>query len=184
MKTTISESKKKMEGAIKSLNAELDKVRTGKATASVFDGVKVDYYGQPTPLKNIAGIATPEANQITIQPYDPTSLKAIEAAIIAANLGFNPNSDGNILRIIVPSLTEERRKEFVKQAGKAGENAKTAIRNVRRESNEQIKKMEKSKEISKDEMHDGLQEIQDLTDAFIKKVDQLVSEKEKDILTI
>ena len=173
-----------MDTAVGKLNADLAKVRTGQASLSIFDGVTVDYYGTPTPINQVAGMANPEPNLITIQPWEPSMIGELEKAIFAANLGLTPNNDGSIIRITVPQLTEERRKEYVKEAHRLGELAKTVVRNIRREVNDQIKKMEKDKEISQDIMHDGLDQVQKITDKNVNQIDKLVSDKEKDILTI
>ena len=178
------DAKKRMSDAIKKLAGELAKVRTGRASLNIFDGVRVDYYGTPTPINQVAGLANPEANLITLQPWDTNLIGQIEKAILAANLGLTPGNDGSIIRISVPPLTEERRKEYVKQAHKYGETTKTAVRNVRREVNDAIKALEKSKDISQDQMHTNLDEIQKITDAEVKRIDQMVKDKEDEILTI
>lgn len=178
------EAKNHMQKTVKKFSEDLAKVRTGRASANVFDGVKVDYYGQPTPLNQVAGIAIPEPNLITIQPWETSILPDIEKAILAANLGMTPNSDGQMLRISVPPLTEERRKEFVKQIHDLAENAKIALRNQRRDSNDQVKKLEKSKDISEDQMHDGLDEIQKITDKATESIDERMKAKEKEIMEI
>lgn len=179
-----TEAKTRMGQAVKKLSGDLAKVRTGRASLSIFDNVKVDYYGAPTPINQLAGMANPEPNLITIQPYDASQLGEIEKAILAANLGYTPNNDGNMIRIVIPPLTEERRREYVKQAHSLGENTKTAIRNVRREINDGLKKLEKSKEISQDQMHTGLDEIQKITDGKVGEVDKMVKDKEQEIMTI
>jgi ribosome recycling factor len=173
-----------MDQTIKKFASDLAKVRSGRASLSIFDGVMVDYYGTPTPIAQVAGLANPEPRLITIQPWEPRIIGDIEKAILAANLGLTPGNDGTIIRISVPELTEERRKEYVKQAHKLGEAAKNAVRGVRRDINDTIKKMEKDKEISQDEMHSGLDEIQKITDKEIQTIDDLVSKKENDIMTI
>lgn len=176
-------AKERMSKAVKKFAGDLAKVRTGRASLSIFDGVMVEYYGTPTPINQVAGIANPEPSMITIQPWDASILGAIEKSILAANLGFTPSNDGSMIRISVPPLTEERRKEYAKQAHQLGESSKTAIRNVRREVNDDIKKMEKDKEISQDDMHRGLDEIQKITDAQVKKIDEMVTEKENEIMS-
>jgi len=176
--------KKRMDQAVAKLAAELAKVRTGRASLSIFDGVRVDYYGSPTPVNQVAGLANPEPNLITIQPWEPSMIGEIEKAILAANLGLTPSNDGAMIRITVPPLTEDRRKEYAKEAHKYGENTKTAIRNIRRDVNDDLKKLEKDKEISQDEMHTGLDEVQKITDSHVKKVDEMVQSKEDEIMTI
>lgn len=177
------DAKKRMDQAVARFREDLGKVRTGRASLNIFDGIKVDYYGTPTPINQVAGIANPEPNLITLQPWDTNMLGAVEKAILAANIGMTPNNDGTIIRISVPPLTEERRKEYVKQAHKEGEDAKTAIRNVRRDVNDAIKALEKKKDISQDEMHTGLDEIQKITDRHVTDIDKMVAAKEKDILS-
>jgi len=176
--------KKRMDQAVAKLAEELVKVRTGRASLSIFDGVKVDYYGTPTPINQVAGMANPEPNMITIQPWEPHMVGEIEKAILAANLGLTPSNDGSMIRITIPPLTEDRRKEYVKEAHKLGENTKTAVRNIRRDVNDAIKKLEKDKEISQDDMHGGLDEVQKITDNHVMRIDQMVEEKEKEIMTI
>ena len=184
LEQTYKETRSRMDEAVKKLSKELAKVRTGRATLSIFDGVTVDYYGTPTPINQVAGLANPQADLITVQPWDTSIIGEIEKAILAANLGLTPNNDGSMIRITVPPLTEERRKEYVKQSHRLGETAKTATRNIRRDANDQLKQMEKKKEISQDEMHRGLDEIQKITDKEVKAIDKLVKEKEEEILTI
>jgi ribosome recycling factor len=173
-----------MDQVVNKLASDLAKVRTGRASVSVFDGVMVDYYGQQTPLNQVAGLANPEPSMLTIQPWEANMIPEIEKAIMAANLGFTPSNDGNIIRVSVPPLTEERRKEYAKQANSLGETAKTAVRGVRRDVNDAIKKIEKDKEISQDDMHRGLDEVQKITDKECDKIDKLVEDKEKEILTV
>jgi len=174
--------KKRMEAAIESLRHELAGVRTGRASFSLLDSVRVDYYGNPTPLNQVANLAVPEGNLITVAPWDPSQIGAIERAILKANLGLTPSSDGKLIRVPVPPLTEDRRKDLARKVQHIGEEAKTAIRLVRREANEQVKSLEKDKKISQDDEKKGLKSIQDLTDEFVGKVDSLVKAKEKEIL--
>ena len=173
-----------MNKAIKSLQNQMTKVRTGRATASVLDGIMADYYGTPTPIKNMGQISTPEARLLQIQPFDKTLIGAIEKAILGANLGLTPNNDGNFIRISFPTLTEDKRKAFVKDVKKLGEDAKVAIRNVRREQNDKVKVSEKDKKVSEDESKKIQEEIQKITDNFIKEVDKIVDAKEKELLTV
>lgn len=173
-----------MNKAIKSLQHQLTKVRTGRATASVLDGVQADYYGSATPVKNLGQISTPEARLLQIQPFDKTAIPAIEKAILAANLGLTPGNDGNFIRIQFPALTEDKRKSFVKDVKKMGEDAKVAIRNIRRDQNDKVKGAEKDKKVSEDESKKIQDEIQKITDNFIKEVDKIVESKEKELLTV
>jgi ribosome recycling factor len=173
-----------MNKAIKSLQNQMSKVRTGRATAAVLDGIMADYYGSPTPVKNLGQISTPEARLLQIQPFDKSAIPAIEKAILAANIGLTPGNDGNLIRIQFPALTEDKRKAFVKDVKKMGEDAKVAIRNIRREQNDKIKASEKDKKISEDESKKIQDEIQKVTDNFIKEVDKVVEAKEKELLTV
>jgi ribosome recycling factor len=173
-----------MNKAIKSLQNQMSKVRTGRATANVLDGIMADYYGTPTPIKNLGQISTPEARLLQIQPFDKTAITAIEKAILAANIGLTPGNDGNFIRISFPALTEDKRKAFVKDVKKLGEDAKVAIRNIRRDQNEKVKGAEKDKKISEDESKKIQEEIQKITDNFIKEVDKVVDAKEKELLTV
>lgn len=173
-----------MNKAIKSLQNQMSKVRTGRATASVLDGIQADYYGTPTPIKNLGQISTPEARLLQIQPFDKTAIAAIEKAILAANIGLTPGNDGNFIRIQFPALTEDKRKAYVKDVKKLGEDAKVAIRNIRRDQNEKVKSAEKGKTVSEDESKKIQEEIQKITDNFIKEVDKIVDAKEKELLTV
>jgi ribosome recycling factor len=173
-----------MNKAIKSLQNQMSKVRTGRATASVLDGISADYYGTPTPVKNLGQVSTPEARLLQIQPFDKSAIPAIEKAILAANIGLTPGNDGNFIRIQFPALTEEKRKAFVKDVKKLGEDTKVAIRNIRRDQNEKVKTSEKDKKISEDESKKIQEEIQKITDNFIKEVDKVVEAKEKELLTV
>ena len=173
-----------MNKAIKSLQNQMTKVRTGRANAAVLDGIVADYYGTPTPIKNMGQISTPEARLLQIQPFDKTLIGAIEKAILGANIGLTPGNDGNIIRIQFPALTEDKRKSFVKDVKKMGEDAKIVIRNVRREQNDKIKAAEKDKKVSEDDSKKFQEEIQKITDNFIKEVDKVVDAKEKELLTV
>tara|TARA_R110000868_G_scaffold376060_2_gene640810 strand:+ start:2354 stop:2911 length:558 start_codon:yes stop_codon:yes gene_type:complete len=184
----INEIKKELEAAMKkaieSLKYQLTKIRTGRASASVLDGVSVDYYGTPTAVKQVGQISTPEARLLQIQPFDKSLIAAIEKAILGANLGLTPSNDGNLIRIPFPALTEERRKEQVREIKKFSEEAKVAIRNARRDQNEVVKKAEKDKEISEDDSKKFQAEIQTLTDKYVKDVDVVIEAKEKELLTV
>lgn len=173
-----------MSKSISSLQTQLSKVRTGRASASVLDGVVVNYYGSPTPIKGVGQISTPEARLLQIQPFDKSIISEIEKSIINANLGLNPSNDGNFIRIQFPALTEETRKDLVKQVKKMGEDAKIAIRNARRDQNDAVKKAEKAKEITEDDVKKFSDEIQKITDQYVKQVDEIIAVKEKELLTV
>lgn len=181
IKSKLNES---MTKAIKSLQTQFTRVRTGRANASILDGVNVDYYGTLTPIKQVGQISTPEARLLQIQPFDKTLISEIEKAIINSNLGVNPGNDGNLIRIQFPALTEETRKDLVRQIKKMGEDSKITIRNARRDQNEVIKKAEKDKDISEDELKKHLDEIQKVTDKYISEVDMHVNAKEKELMTV
>ncbi len=173
-----------MAKALEAFKRDLSKVRTGRASLALLDSVQVDYYGTPTPLNQVGSLAVPEPRLITIQPWEKNLIGEIERAILKADLGLNPTSDGQLIRLVFPPLTEERRKEMVKQVKRMGEDAKVAVRNTRREANDALKKLEKSKEISEDELKRGEKEIQDVTDDHVARVDQVIAEKEKDLMEI
>ena len=174
----------KMEKSLSSLKTDLNKVRTGRASLSLFDDIRVDYYGTPTPLSQVATLSVPEARLITIQPWDMSVTAEIEKAILRSELGLTPTSDGKIIRIPIPRLTEERRKELVKVVKKMTEAAKVALRNVRREANDQLKGLEKNKKIAQDELHQMMEKVQTSTDKYIERVDAALAAKEKEILEI
>jgi ribosome recycling factor len=180
----LAESKKRMTVTLESFKADSSRVRTGRASASLVANVKVDYYGTMTPLNQLAAINVPEPQLIVIQPYDGSALANIEKAIQAAELGLNPSNDGKVIRVPVPPLTEERRKEMVKMVRKIGEEHKVSIRNVRRDVNESLKSAEKNKEITEDELRKGQAEVQKVTDDFNSQIDQLLSAKEEEILKV
>ena len=183
-KQAISNVKDKMAKAITGYSRELASIRAGRANASLLDRITVDYYGAPTPVNQLAGISVPEARLLVIQPYDKTSLGDIEKAILKSDLGLNPTNDGNIIRISIPALTEERRKELVKVVKKAAEEAKVVIRNVRRDGNDDLKKLEKAGDITEDGLRGYSEDIQKLTDENINKIDEMTKEKEKEILEV
>ncbi len=183
VKTIVENARVLMDKAIAHLEAELQKVRAGKATPAMLDGVLVDYYGSKVPLSNTASVNTQDARTIVIQPWEKSMLTPIEKAIQVANLGFNPQNDGVIIRIMVPPLTEERRKQLTKTAKGLGEEAKVGIRNLRKEANEQIKKLQKDG-LPEDEAKSGESRIQVLTDTNVTKVDKHVEQKEKEIMTV
>ena len=173
-----------MNKALESFKRDLSKVRTGRASLSLLDDIKVDYYGTPTPLNQVGSMAVPEPRLITIQPWEKNLIGEIEKAILKADLGLNPNSDGQIIRLVFPPLTEERRKEMVKQVKRMGEDAKVGIRNVRREANDTLKRLEKDKDITEDDLKRGEKEVQDVTDEFVSRVDRVIEEKEKDLMEL
>ncbi len=170
--------------ALEAFKRDLSKVRTGRASLALLDSVQVDYYGTPTPLNQVGSLAVPEPRLITIQPWEKNLIGEIERAILKADLGLNPNSDGQLIRLVFPPLTEDRRKEMVKQVKRMGEDAKVVVRNTRREANDALKKLEKGKEISEDELKRGEKEIQEVTDDYVARVDQVIAEKEKDLMEI
>ena len=183
MENIISELSAQMKKAIAHLESELSKIRAGKATVQIVDGIFVDYYGNPTPINQVANITIPDARTISLQPWERNMIAPIERAIIASNIGLNPQNDGNYIRLFLPPLTEERRKEFVKRANGEGEQAKIALRNIRRDSIEQVKKLQKDG-LSEDIAKEGENRIQGITDNHIALVDQLCKDKEKDIMTV
>ena len=182
--TILNNAKTSMQKSMESLGGELLGVRTGKANPHILDSVRVDYYGQQVPLQQVASIGVPEARLITVQPWEKPMVAEIEKAIMAAELGLNPQSDGTLIRLPIPPLTEERRKELVKVVKKFAEETRVAIRNIRRHTNEELKKLEKSHDISEDEMHTRQDEAQKLTDKFVAEIDEVVNVKEKDIMEI
>jgi ribosome recycling factor len=179
----IAEANESMDKAIHHLQVELSKLRAGKASPAMVDSVKVDYYGAPTPLSQVANVSTSDARTISIQPWEKNLIGAIEKAIINSNLGLNPSNDGMIIRINIPPLTEERRRDLVKRTKGEGENAKVSIRNIRRDANESIKKLQKDG-LPEDMAKDGEAKIQQVTDKFIARVDEVLAVKEKEIMTV
>ena len=183
-KDVIRETRPRMEAAVEDLQKKIATVRTGRAVVSLLDPVVVDYYGTPTPLSQMASIHVPEPQTITVQPWDMSQLKVIESAIRAADLGLNPSNDGKLVRVPIPSLTEERRRQLAKQVGEFAEEHRTAVRNIRRDANERLKKMLKEKQISEDAERDGLDEVQKLTNTYIGRIDDLAKNKEAEILNV
>jgi len=173
-----------MDKAVEALRRDLAKVRTGRASVAILDDVRVDYYGTPTPLNQVSSLTVPEPRLITIQPWEKKLIPEIERAIQKADLGINPTSDGIIIRLAFPPLTEERRKEMVKQVKKMGEAGKIAVRNARRDANDSLKKLLKDKEISEDDEKRGEKEIQELTDDYVGRIDKVVADKEKELMEI
>ncbi len=177
-------TEQRMKKSITALNDNFNTIRTGRASAALFDKIKIDYYGQPTPLNQAATISIPEARLVVIQPWDKGMLNEIEKAIQKSELSVNPNNDGKVIRINIPPLTEERRKEFVKVAKNAAEQIRVSIRNIRRDANDELKGMEKKGDISEDDEKRGIETIQKLTDTYIKRANELLEEKEKEIMEI
>lgn len=177
-------SKDKMEKALQALIGELKKVRTGRAQISMLDAIKVNYYGTPTPLNQVSALSTPDARSFLISPWETSILKEIESAIVKSDLGMSPMNDGKVIRLKVPELTEDRRKDLVKNIKKICEDARVAVRMVRREANDELKKQLKDKAISEDENKRSQDEVQKLTDDYIKKIDQLANDKEKELMTL
>ncbi len=179
-----NETKPKMEAVIEDFKRKLGNVRTGRATVGMLDVISVDYYGTPTPLAQMASVAVPEPQMLTVQPWDATQLGAIEKAITAANLGLTPSNDGKVIRLSVPALTEERRRQFAKQIHEIAEEHRIAVRNVRHSSNDSLKKMLKDKLVSEDEERGALEEVQKLTNANIARIDELAKNKETEIMSV
>ncbi len=176
------DTRESMDKTIASLNSELSRVRTGRANLSLLDGIRVDYYGTLTPLNQMASLSVPESRLITIQPWDATVIKEIEKAILKSDLGLTPSNDGKIIRIAIPPLTEERRKQLAKSVHKTCEEHKIAIRNLRRDANEMLKSLKKDGEISEDDAFKGQDQVQKITDEFIAQIDSIYKDKEKEIL--
>ena len=182
--TAIKETKPKMEAVVEDFQRKLTNVRTGRASVGILDGIMVDYYGVATPLNQMASVNVPEAQMLSVQPWDASQIGAIEKAINTANLGLNPSNDGKLIRLQIPALTEDRRREMAKQVGEIAEEHRIVIRGVRHSSNDQLKKMLKDKEISEDNERDGLDQVQNLTNEYIGKIDELAKKKEQEIMTV
>ena len=180
----ISLYEDKMNKTLDNLMAEYGTIRAGRANPKVLDRIRVDYYGTPTPIQQVGNVSVPEPRTLLIQPWDKTQLKAIEKAILTSDLGINPTNDGSVIRLSFPELTEERRKDLAKEVKKKGENAKVAIRNIRRDANDTFKKQEKANEISEDDLEEVTDKIQKLTDKMIEKVDKAIDSKTKEIMTV
>ncbi len=184
MEEVLEDLKESMEKSIGSFQSELKKIRTGRASTALLDGIMVDYYGTPTPLNQLGTISAPESRLITIQPWDVNSIGDIEKSILKSDLGLTPQNDGKLIRITIPSLTEERRKELVKHVKNMSEDYKIALRNHRRDSNDFLKEMKKEKEISEDDFFRLQEKVQEITNDFVKKTDEIFAEKEKEIMEI
>lgn len=178
----VDDSAQLMRKAVEHVQQQLAKVRTGRASASMLDAVKVEYYGEPTPLAQVGSVSVPDARSIMIQPWDRTALQNIEKAILAANLGITPQNDGQVIRISVPPLTEERRKDIVKQCKKMAEEGKLAVRNIRRDANEELKKAEKTEHFSEDERKRGEDDVQKNTDKYVAEIDKILAAKEVEVM--
>ncbi len=179
----LEETKRKMNKVLEVMSHDLSRVRTGRASVALLEGIKVECYGTTMPLTQVASLAAPEPRLLTVQPWDPGILGDIEKAILKSDLGLTPTNDGKVIRLPIPPLTTERRKELVKTVKKMGEDAKVALRNIRRDANEQFKKLKNDKQLSEDEAHRAQDEVQKITDEFIKKVDQATAEKEQEIMS-
>ncbi len=184
MEKEIKDAKTRMDKSIETLRAELAKVRSGKATTALLDGIKVDYYGTMTPINQVGNLTVLDAHTLSFTPWDKSMVIPVDKAILEANIGFNPISDGTNLKIPIPPLNEERRKELVKLIKKFGEETKVAVRNIRRDTNEHLKKENKDKKISEDELKDAEEKVQKLTDAHIQLVDEVLKHKEKEIMEV
>lgn len=184
MKDYLARIEDRMEKTIAVLKKDLVSIRAGRAHPGLLDKITVEYYGVPTPLAQVGSIACPDARSIVIQPWDKSIIKAIEKAILTSDLGLNPSNDGIIVRLTIPALNEQRRKELCKMVDKKGEEAKVALRNIRRDANDEAKKMEKSNEFTEDDSKQAQEECQKITDRFIKEVDVVISAKEKDIMAV
>ena len=184
MSSNTKAFEEKMKSSVEHLDRELAAVRAGRANPAVLDKVSVDYYGAPTPIQQVASVAVSEARTLTITPWDRTLLRAISKAIMASDVGITPIDDGSTIRLNFPAPTEERRKQLAKEVAKLGEEAKVAVRNLRRDANEAVKKLEKAKEVSEDEQSRSEKEIQKLTDKYIAEIDKLVAAKEKEVMTV
>ncbi|MBQ9229290.1 MAG: ribosome recycling factor [Eubacterium sp.] len=184
MEQVFERTESRMDKCLDSLDRDFQTIRAGRANPKILNNITVEYYGTPTPLNQLASISVPEARLLTIQPFDPSILKDIEKAINVSDIGINPQNDGKIIRLAFPQLTEEHRKSLVKEVSKRGEDAKVAIRNVRRDAMDDIKKLKKNSEITEDEQKDGEKRLQDITDKYIKQVDTMVKKKEEEVLSI
>ena len=183
-KEILAETDKRMDATVADAKKKLATIRSGRASLGILDGVRVDYYGTPTPLNQMAKLSVPEPTLIVAQPFDPSVLPAIEKAILASDLGLNPSNDGKLIRIPIPQLTEERRKQMVKKVRAMGEDAKTAIRQIRRDANEEVKKLEKGGDLSEDDARRALDEVQQKTDKHTGGIDELCKNKEQELLEI
>ena len=184
MKEVLKDHESQMVNAVEAFRDELARLRTGRASLALVDGIMVEYYGTQTPLNQVASLSVPDPTTIMIAPWEPNVLADVEKALLKSNLGLTPNNDGKVIRLTIPALTEERRKSLVKVAHEDAEQSRNVIRQVRRDGNDAIKKLEKDKEISEDQMHDGLESIQKLTDTYVGKINEILERKEKEIMEV
>jgi len=184
LKRIYQETEQKMDKAIEAISRELANIRTGKATTAMLDGIKVDYYGTPTPLKQVASVSAPDPKLLVVQPWEKTVVQDIVKAIQKADLGLNPLIEGNLIRLPIPALNEERRRDMVKLVKKFGEDGKVAIRNIRRDAIERLKKAEKDSQITEDELHNGQKKVQDLTDGHATRIDKMMEAKEAEVMEV
>ena len=184
MSATQDKYKEKMAKTLSVLKEDLNSVRAGRANAALLDQISIDYYGTPTPVKNIANISVPDPRTLLISPFDPSSVKDIEKAIQVSSIGINPSNDGKNIRLVIPAVTEERRKELTKLIKKMGEESKVAVRNCRRDANEEVKKLQKAGDLTEDDEKDELDEIQKLTDNCMKDIDKILADKEKELMEL
>ena len=184
MDARLNEFQDKMEKSLNNLEEEYAGIRAGRANPHVLDKLRVDYYGTPSPIQSVANVSVPEARMIMIQPWEPSLVKEIEKAILCSDIGINPTNDGKVIRLVFPELTEERRKDLAKDVKKNGDNAKVAIRNIRRDAMDQFKKLGKAEDISEDEIKDLEDQIQKLTDQYVAKIDKAIEAKTKEIMTV
>lgn len=184
IKDILQKSEEKMEKTLSVLKKDLASMKAGKANPTMLDRITIEYYGSESPINQVAGVSSPEPRVLLIQPWDKSALKSIEKAILQSDLGLNPSNDGNVIRLIIPELTEETRKQIVKKVKKEGEDAKVAIRSIRRDANDKIKSLKKDNEITEDEATGAEDTVQKLTDKYIKKIDDVIAEKEKEVMSI
>lgn len=184
LKDVVKDTKTRMDTVVEDVKRKLSTVRTGRASVNILDNISVEYYGTPTPLTQVANVSAPEAQLLTVQPWDPSILNLIEKTIRSSDLGLNPGNDGRVIRIPIPPLNQERRKQLAKMVRDIAEDHRTAIRNIRRESNEQLKKLQKDKKITEDDEKNGLEETQKLTDSHIEKINEVAKNKEHEIMTV
>lgn len=184
MDNRLNQYQDKMQKTLENLQKEYASIRAGRANPHILDKLTVDYYGTPTPIQQVANVSVPEARLIQIQPWEPSMVKEIEKAILMSDIGINPTNDGKSIRLVFPDMTEERRKEIVKEVKKKGEDAKVAVRNIRRDANDSFKKLKKEEDLSEDEIKDLENQVQKLTDEFIKKIDKAIEDKSKEIMTV
>ena len=184
MNEVLKDVEQRMIGAVEAYQAELAKLRTGRASLAVVDGITVDYYGSQTPLNQVAALSVPDPTTIAIAPWEPKVLAEVEKAILRSNLGLTPNNDGKVVRLNIPALTEERRKELAKVAHEVAETARNEVRHIRRDGNDKIKNLEHDKQISEDQMHDGQEQVQKLTDTYVEKINTILKKKEEEVMEV